>query len=116
MHNRDANSRNSRLTSCVVQGLKDDVRENLAVQDVVKPSLARENVVCLTCLNRSIKTIARVSGKRGPNAGEDEQGGSSSRPRTSTSPEKRKKKKAVEAQGSDSGGSGVFVSTVIRVQ
>jgi len=28
-----------------------------------------------TCLNRSIKTIVRVSGKRGPNAGDDEQGG-----------------------------------------
>ena len=75
-----------------VDGLKDDVRDSNDVQDLVKPSNSRKNVVCWGCLNRAIKGLNRDK-KRG----------------NSSSPEKRREKKRAGSRGGG-GRSGVFVS------
>ena len=74
-----------------VDGLKDDVRDSNDVQDLVKPSNSRKNVVCCGCLNRAIKGLNREK-KRA----------------SSSSPVKKKIQKTASRGGG--GRSGVFVS------
>ncbi len=74
-----------------VDGLKDDVRDSNDVQDLVKPSNSRKNVVCWGCLNRAIKGLNREK-KRA----------------SSSSPQKKKLQKTASRGGG--GRSGVFVS------
>ena len=74
-----------------VDGLKDEVRDSNDVQDLVKPSNSRKNVVCWGCLNRAIKGLNR-----------QKRGGTSS-------PEKKRQKCQASSRGGV-GPSGVFVS------